>query len=129
MKTNGPLDTVWPGSEPVVSTRLRSVLEPLVGHAAQFLPVTINDDTFWVIKVNLVVDALDLERTEFFRSDGAIHEFEKPVWIGNRIESPALFRIPMHEFRHKFFATAEVKEAYEASGCGGMRFWFPGEVI
>src|SRR5262249_6798681 len=65
VKTDQKIDTVYiSGLDPVISERLRAVLEPLVGGPATFLPLTVNGRPFWIMKVRHTVDALDLEHSD-----------------------------------------------------------------
>src|SRR5688500_11452693 len=65
VKTRRRFDAVWVSGVygPMVSTRLREVLEGVVADCLEFLPLTVNDEPFWALKVTKVVDALDLENS------------------------------------------------------------------
>jgi hypothetical protein len=130
VKAKGEFDTVWIAGRTgyLFSDRLRRVLEPLAGGPVEFLPVTVNGQPFWVMRLKHVIDALDLARSQYDASvDGGIRLLNVPVWRGECLTDPALFSIP--QLRHKVWATPTVVEAYKESGCNGLLFSPQGEVV
>jgi hypothetical protein len=127
VKTDRDIDAVWVSGlvGPLVSTRLRSVLEPVAGGPVDFLPVAVNGEPFWILRVQHVLDALDLDQSQLRHYPGSF-SVEFPVWRGDQIPDPALFTTP--DNRYAIWATPTVADAYQQSGCDGLNFSIRGEV-
>lgn len=123
VKARRRFDALWiagiPG--PVVSIRLRTLLETVAGKCLEFPAVTVNEEPFWVLRVTKVVDALDVKRSEIdYTVYGAVKEIQRPVWRGDLLEDPLMFRVPQKP--RSIWATPGVAAAYEHSHCDGLTF-------
>jgi hypothetical protein len=130
VKADREFDTVWIAGRTgyLFSGRLRHVLEPSVGGPVEFLPVKVNGQPFWIMRLGHVIDALDLSRSEYDASvDGGIKLLNVPVWRGTCLTDPAIFTIP--QLRYKVWTTPAVVRSYEESGCNGLLFSPQGEVV
>jgi hypothetical protein len=129
IKTDREIDNVVvPGTGFVVSKKLRAALEPVAGGPVVFLPIHVNGEPFWILRVNNVVDALDAERSEIrYSVQGVLRAIEKPVWHGEVLHDPMIFEVPQR--RHMIWATTAVVRAYQRSGCNGLSFSARGEVM
>ncbi|MDQ3756983.1 MAG: hypothetical protein M3394_03950 [Actinomycetota bacterium] len=121
------LDAVtFSGALHAVSDRLRPVFE-LVADDVEFVPLNVNGDRFWFLRVTSVVDALDLEHSTIrYLCTGSVDAVEEPVWRQESVDRPRLFTIP--QLRVTTWATRPIADAYEASGCTGLFFWPRGRV-
>ena len=107
IKTPIHIDVVWAGAMPYVSEHLREVLAGVAGECLTFLPLTVNGEPYWVLQVNRQIDALH-DETELDRApDGRILSIERAVWAGDKINGPAIFKIPQVA-RRRIWATPEV---------------------
>ena len=81
---------------PVFSERAWVALSPLIGHAAQALPLIYPDDqVYFVLNVLELVDCLDQSESVIDRySDGRISHVEKYVFIFERLKGKDFFKIP-----------------------------------
>jgi hypothetical protein len=125
VKTDRPLDAVsLTASGPIVSQRAREVFESVAGDDIAFVPLLVNWEAYWGMRVTRVLpEALDVERSGLWSNvmmNGA-------VWRASAILYPALFRIPQKPTA--VFATESVVQAYEAAGCTGISFSPVGEVV
>lgn len=130
VKAKRPFDAVWIGGivGPLVSIRLRTTLEEVAGDCLEFLPLAVNGEPFWILRVVRVVDALDTQRSEIVPSvDGGVRDLEVPVWRGERLADPMMFRIP--QLPTEVWASPGVVAAYDASGCDGLGFYPRGAVV
>lgn len=109
---------------------IRAAFEPLVAGQVTFVPLRVNGERFWGLRVFNVIDALDreLSKIRYFRRDpDEIDAIEVPVWRGEVIPDPSIFRIPEHGTYT--WVTPAVVEAYERSGCDGLSFGVRGRVV
>ena len=130
VKSSRQFDAVWVAgiAGPLVSRRLRTVLQDVVPECLEFMPLAVNDEPFWIVRVSKVVDALDVARSEIdYSVDGSVQEIQVPVWLGERLDDPLIFTIPQEGYT--IWATPGVVAAYERSGCDGLSFWPRGTVV
>ncbi|NMO15535.1 hypothetical protein HPC49_07490 [Pyxidicoccus fallax] len=86
--------------KPVVSMRVKEVLEPLQLHRVQFVPADVKvgeDDVrrYWLLHVFNEIPALDMQRSECeFLGEGAIFSIERMV-----LSEKVLSQVPLHERR------------------------------
>jgi hypothetical protein len=113
----------------LTSDRLRRVLEPLIAQDVVFVPLTVNGERFWGLRVTRVLPtAVDLNLSEVaYLPSGSIDRIVVPVWRASQIPDPSLFEIP--QARYTAWTTGSVVEAYTASGCTGIRFWEWGRIV
>lgn len=127
IKTRRPLDTInIPGLALTVSDRLRRTLMPLTRDDVEFVPVTVNDERYWILRVVTVIDAVDLELSETRQTEWGV-QIERPVWVASRLSDPRMFRIPQDPTA--IWATPAVADAVQESGCTDMNFFPRGEVV
>lgn len=117
-----------PGSSGnLVSSRLRDVLDHSAPGCITFHPVAVDDAMFWLMCV-AVIDALqptagDVSLDQY----GMVLYIKHPVWKGNTLRRPSIFRIP--QSRSHRWVTDAVAAAYRASGCTGLLIYGPtGEI-
>jgi hypothetical protein len=69
------------GSGWVVSERLRAVFEPLIADDVTFVPLMINADRFWGLRITRVLfDALDMQVSDLaFDPSGSVKRIDVPV--------------------------------------------------
>jgi hypothetical protein len=118
MNARRNFDTVWIGGirGPIASTRLRATLEDVAGDCFDALPVVVNEEPFWIVRVHKVLDALDPLRSGVrYDIEGVILDIDAPFWLGERIRDPILFTIP--NLPTQIWATESVAQAYNKSGC------------
>jgi hypothetical protein len=129
LKARKRFDSIWIiGVGLVLSPRLRQTLEPLVGGPVTFLPVGVNDEPFWFMRVEHVIDALDVSRSDYKTdSPGQLYALSNETWFGDRIPDPSIFKIPQVSW--SIWATQSVFDAYRASGCNGLIFAPAGTVV
>jgi hypothetical protein len=131
VKADQDFDAIWIAGRTgfVVSSRLREVIRTAAGGSIEFLPVTVNGQRFSIMRVLPVVDALDPHRSvvRYDVDADSIKAIELPVWRGDRLVDPLLFTIP--QMLYQIWATNTVRQAYDESGCTGLSFWQPGEVV
>jgi hypothetical protein len=130
VKPAGEIDAIWIAGRTgfLLSTRLRETLEPVVGGPVDFLPIAVNSQPFWIMRLRHIIDALDMDRSQIdYSVDGGVKLLNVPVWRGDRIPDPSLFQIPQR--RNEVWATPAVADAYHRSGLGGLNFYPRGEVI
>jgi hypothetical protein len=123
VKSRRQFDAAWIAgiAGPLVSIRLRRLLEDVVGECLEFLPLTVNGEPFWIMRVSMVVDALDVDRSKIdYSVDGNVQAIQVPVWLGERLRDPPMFTLPQE--RYTIYATPGVVAAYEGSGCDGLTF-------
>jgi hypothetical protein len=121
VKTRGePVDALYfIGLGPALSERLRQVFA-LVDDDVEWVPLGVNGERFWFMRVVTVLDALDVERSEMrVVPGGTSSHIVRPVWRDG-LRDPALFRVPQD--RVALLATPAVAGAYEESGCTGLHF-------
>lgn len=79
---------------PVVSGSARSVLEPVLGGAVEFLPLECPGRELFAMNVLLLVDALDEERATLRRdSNGFILEIRRYAFHVDRIAGLRIFKL------------------------------------
>ena len=124
IKTDRPLDAVsLTQSGPIVSERARAVFESVSGADVAFVPLLVNWERYWGMRVTRVLpEAVDAER-----SDLASNFMTGVVWRASTIPDPTMFRIPQKP--SAAFATESVVRAYDAAGCTGIHFWRLGQVV
>jgi hypothetical protein len=129
VKARTVFDSIWIiGVGLVLSARLRQTLEPLVGGPVTFLPVSVNDEPFSFMRVEHVIDALDVSRSEYkTASSGELYALGNLTWFGDRIPDPSIFTIP--RLPRQIWATPVVEKAYRTSGCNGLIFGPEGTVV
>lgn len=103
--------------------------ERVAGSQLEFLPIAVNGQPFSIMRVLPVLDALDLDRSDVRYDAGAdtIKAIDRPVWRGDRLTNPLMFRIP--QTPTELFATDGIRQAHDTSGCTGLTFWHPGDVV
>lgn len=113
----------------LISDRLRRVVEPLIAQDVVFVPMHVNGERFWGLRVTRVLPtAVDLNLSEVrYLPSGSLDRIVVPVWRATQIPDPSLFAIPQQ--RNTAWTTDALIEAYTASGCTGISFWERGRVV
>ncbi|MFC7502838.1 imm11 family protein [Nocardioides sp. CPCC 206347] len=130
LRAQGRVDAVWLNgiAQPLVSPALREVMHDVAGEDLDFLPVAVNEEPYWLMRVQTRIDALDPDASQFNRgSRGNIKTIQRAVWLSDRITDPKMFTIP--QTPRSIWATPSVADAYRSSGCTGLNFGPYGEVV
>lgn len=118
----------WKLSAPVLSMRAVEALRPIVGTAAEFLPlIEIRNVPFFVMNVTLLVDCLDIERSDVtFRSDqpDRVLNVFRHVFLPERLPGSPIFKVVTDP--GLVFVSRPFVEVVIAHRLSGARFADPG---
>lgn len=107
---------------PVISNRVKEKIEGLISEAVEFLPVTKEEEKFWVINILKVLDCVDMDNSLFKKlSTGKIIWFTKYEFIPEKIQSEHIFKISNLKLSLVFVSDV-FKKVIEESGFKGFEF-------
>ncbi|MCJ8012825.1 hypothetical protein MUG84_13895 [Paenibacillus sp. KQZ6P-2] len=99
---------------PVVSRRVRDIIEPYVANEVEFLPLIHEELELYMINVTNIIDCVDYDRSEVLLSVGKMAGFTKIVFDFSKIPSETyLFKI-REMAETKVFLTQAFKEIIES---------------
>lgn len=81
---------------PVVTDRAAQALKPLLERAGELLPLPYRGHMYWVLNVTVCVNAVDEERSEYFRNPETGRKLYETTYVFNPHVLPAspLFKLP-----------------------------------
>ena len=108
----------------VFSSRVREVLQPLLGNNVDFLSLKLESDLeqYAIAKIKERTDCLDYSRAEFkrFPSSGRVMRVLKYAFKKGSLDSKNFFNIP--EATARFFVSEKFKECIESNNLEGLIF-------
>jgi len=115
-----PFESLWVGSDILVSDLLRRALKPACEGDVEFLPLRVNGSRFYALLVVNTLDVLDRERSElkYYRSTDQVITIRRYAFTD--VGETRVFKIP--EDPGSTFATKPVRHAYRESRVPGLRF-------
>jgi hypothetical protein len=107
---------------PVLSEKALSILAPIIGEAAEALPVKVSAQLFYALHVTETVDALNENASQCSRfSDGPIRKVERYCFKRERMRDKHIFRLPQTRFGEILFSEKFKHEVLNAN-LKGLRF-------
>jgi hypothetical protein len=108
---------------PVLRQRAVDAVGHLLQSEAELLPLWCDTASLWLLNVLNVVDAFDVERSDYavFPNTKRIFHVRKYAFIADRLEGVGVFRAPQL-LTYSVYLTDQVVEAVEHSGLKGARF-------
>ncbi|MFQ3616502.1 MAG: DUF1629 domain-containing protein [Cyanobacteriota bacterium] len=98
------------------------VLSPLIGTAAELLPLDCEEGAFYLLNVLLVLDCFDRERAEIvYREDGSIRTVRRYAFQAGCLDGKHIFRLPSHNYS-RIYISQTFKDTAEQNGLKGLTF-------
>lgn len=115
----------WLLSAPVVSSRAREVLEPLIESDVEFLPLlALRGEQYWAVNVTRVVDCLDLSSSQvvYAPEDGRPVNIHAYRFVAAKVSPRLIFKVPEPS---AVFVQRELAVAIREARLSGVRFVDP----
>jgi hypothetical protein len=111
-------------SIPIFSARAVELIEDILKDSGELLPIRCGPETYFVLNVTRIIDALDESNSEIIRFEGSsrilnIHDY---VFVKERLVDIMIFKIPQMT-DHNIFVTDQFLKRVKSARLKG--FWFP----
>lgn len=109
--------------KPVVSAKVKEIIEPYIGNQAEFLPLLHDELELYMMNITNVIDCADWERSKvFWTSKGKFAGFEKIVFDFDKMpEGTYIFKLKQVA-TSKSFMTEALKNLIEKYKLKGLDF-------
>jgi hypothetical protein len=106
---------------PVMSFRAKQVLEPLIGKAAQWLPIAFDERDYWLLNTVRTLDVMDMKQSEVTKfPDGRVSGVEIYAFQEASVRDEWLFKVLTHPYR--VLVTDRFRTAVVDNGLSGFHF-------
>lgn len=95
---------------------LASELEPY----GEFLPLDCNEGSFWIFNVTFLVDALDVESSEWLPVPGEPSLLWREAFLPERIKDQIIFRLPIQYKKSQTYFTNRFLKIIQEKGLTGF---------
>ncbi len=79
----------------IVNPNTQELIAPVVNDVAELLPIPFNNETWYLLNVHNIIDALDKENCKYkIRKNGEVGRMLEIAFFANRIPHAKLFMVP-----------------------------------
>jgi hypothetical protein len=105
-----------------LSARAREALLPMIGDAAELLPLQCEEGDFYLLNVLQVLDCLDRERSDItYWDDGSIRSVRRFAFQASCLDDKHIFKLPLHNYS-RIYVSQLFKDSVEQQALKGLRF-------
>jgi len=106
---------------PVLSDRAKSILQPVLGSAVEWLPLVFDEAQYWLLNVLHVIDALNVSKAHIRTlPSGRVLDIDTYAFKSEVVSDEWLFKVVQHPF--SVLVTDRFRELVAAQGLTGCFF-------